>query len=381
MKKILYIWQTEYPWDIRVEKFVKSLSEFNEVHLLCRNTKKNKEEEFIEEDNYKIHRFPIKWSNKRYLSEPLHLNVFWRIFIENKIKEIKPNLIIVRNLPLAKLAIKLGKKYNIEVIFDNAENYPEFIRFFPRYDKKIFKLIDKMGYLENLENYCVNQSKVTINVIEENTDRIANKNINRDKMMEIYNVPPINEKFNSIEHEGINLCYIGALDDDNLRGTSDLIRAMALIEDKYKLFILGDGKERNKLEALVKDLKLENKVFFEGAIKYSEIKNYVSKYDIGVVPHRRTAMTDTTMANKIYEYMSWRLAVIATDAIPLKRFVNENKVGVIYESGNHIDLSEKIIELCKYNINEIRNTNYKLHIEKYNWEIESIKLLNLIKEK
>ena len=92
-------------------------------------------------------------------------------------------------------------------------------------------------------------------------------------------------------------------------------------------------------------------------------------------------MTDTTMANKIYEYMSWRLAVIATDAIPLKRFVNENKVGVIYESGNHIDLSEKIIELCKYNINEIRNTNYKLHIEKYNWEIESIKLLNLIKEK
>lgn len=381
MKKILYIWQTEYPWDIRVEKFVKSLSESNEVHLLCRNTKKNKEEEFVEKDNYKIHRFPIRWSGKRYLSEPLHLNILWKIFIENKIKEIEPNLIIVRNLPLAKLAMTLGKKYKIDVIFDNSENYPEFIRFFPRYDNKIFKLIDKFGYLEGLENYCVNKSKVTINVIEENTDRIANKNVNREKMMEIYNVPPINKNFTSVEHEGINLCYVGALDDDKLRGTSDLIRAMALIDNKYKLFILGDGKERNKLENLVKDLKLENKVFFEGNIKYSEIKNYVSKYDIGVVPHRRTAMTDTTMANKIYEYMSWRLGVITTDAIPLKRFINENKVGVVYESGNHIDLSEKIIGLCKCNINEIKNNNYKLHIEKYNWENESTKLLSLIEEK
>lgn len=381
MKKVLMIYQDDYPWDVRIEKFVKTLTEEYEVHLLCRNKTLRKETEKVSE-RFFIHRISKALSHNKILTEPIHLNFMWKSHIERNIKKLQPSLIIVRNLPLAKLGIKCAKKYNIPVIFDNAENYPEFIRFFSKYNRFPFIQLDKVGYFEKLEKYCIENSDVTINVIEENTERLRKNNVNGN-IIHVYNTPYYSksklELFDENKDE-YKLCYIGALDDDKLRGVSDIIKAMKYLDDKFKLFIIGDGVEKHNLEKLVYELKLCNKVKFLGRVEYSKIKDIAKMFDIGVVSHRKNNMTDTTMANKIYEYMSFGLCVISANAIPLEKFTKDNDIGLIYRSGDSEDLADKIKMSVKnrYTSNKQRKRRVQLYENRYNWEKDSDKLLKAI---
>lgn len=381
MKKVIILYQDDYPWDVRIEKFIKTFVNKYEVHLLCRNKGLNKELEKINE-RFFIHRIPKKLSKNKILTEPFHLNIIWKLYLERKVKEINPNLIVVRNLPLAKLGIKCGKKFNIPVIFDNAENYPEFIRFFSKYNRFPFIQLDKLGYFEKLEKYCVENSNVTINVIEENTDRLKKNNVGGN-IIHVYNTPYlVKNAIESIDEDRktYKLCYIGALDDDGLRGTSDIIKCMKYMDEKYKLYIIGDGPEKNALKILANEINVADKVEFLGRINYSEITKIAQKFDIGVVSHRKNNMTDTTMANKIYEYMSLGLCVISTNAIPLEKFTVENNIGLVYKSGDSEDLAEKIRLAVKkgYLSNNQRKKRIELYETIYNWSHDSRKLMNEI---
>ena len=52
------------------------------------------------------------------------------------------------------------------------------------------------------------------------------------------------------------------------------------------LEIVGDGSQKKKLEVLVRELSLENKVFFRAAILNSEVPSILEDLDIFVVPSR-----------------------------------------------------------------------------------------------
>lgn len=62
-----------------------------------------------------------------------------------------------------------------------------------------------------------------------------------------------------------------------------LIKAMAKLDD-VELKIIGEGSQRQELEKLVCDLKLDKKVSFLGFINNSEIGKYIRNADIFVLP-------------------------------------------------------------------------------------------------
>lgn len=374
MENILIIYQDVYPWDVRIEKFAKTLSKKYKVHILSRNNKKMPKFEELQKNIY-IHRFSNKIA--RVLTIPIHLNPFWYYFIENKIKKYKPKKLIVRNLPLAKLAIKLGSKYNVQVIFDNAENYPEYFSVFNKYNKKIiYRFLYKKKYFHNLEKYCVKNSDFVINVIEENTNRLLFLNNN---MENIYNVP-ILDIYNVYEKNNDNIvkiCYSGGLESDELRGVSDLVKAMKYLPINYELHIFGDGNDKDMLKNISPN---SNRIKFHGKINYNDLRKLLINFDIGIIPHKKSIMTDTTMANKIYEYISYGLAVVSSNADPLKRFTEQNDIGKVYKSGDVEDLAKKILDISKegYLENSRRKYRHNIYLEKYNWNIEEQKLLKII---
>ena len=383
MKTIILIYQAHYPWDVRIEKFLKALSDKYVVHLLTRNRKSSKKIERIN-DRIFIHRLGFEKNRKfDFLTTPIHLNPLWRIFLQRKIKQLRPSLIIVRDLPLAKLAIRKGMRFNIPVIFDNAENYPEFINTFPKYKNVLYKTLNGFKYFTKLEKYAVKHSSSTINVIEENTVRLR-AIYNNTNYLEIYNVPisdGIIEPSPTDYLQQINICYAGAVSDDNLRGVSDLIRASEYINYPHKIHVFGDGNEKVNLELLAKsNPKIKNNIIFHGSIEYSNLKSILINMDIGVVPHRKNKMTDTTMANKIYEYISYGMCIVSSNAIPLKRFTMDNKIGLVYDSGDYYDLAKKINEAYMLNLlkYEERLYRYRLFKNTYNWDVEKTKLLSLV---
>ncbi|WP_426710473.1 glycosyltransferase [Cetobacterium sp. SF1] len=61
------------------------------------------------------------------------------------------------------------------------------------------------------------------------------------------------------------ICYIGRV--EKVKGLEDLIEAYGKINVLEKLYIIGEGTEKTKLENLVKELKLEDRILFLGGKK------------------------------------------------------------------------------------------------------------------
>jgi hypothetical protein len=81
--KILYIWDADYPWDVRVEKICTSLMKNdNEVYITARNLKKLPEYENM--DCLHVYRLKSYRNNKiNYaLSFPAFFSPFWKRFID-----------------------------------------------------------------------------------------------------------------------------------------------------------------------------------------------------------------------------------------------------------------------------------------------------------
>src|SRR5207245_4432058 len=58
----------------------------------------------------------------------------------------------------------------------------------------------------------------------------------------------------------------------------------------------------------------------------------VQQADIGLIPHRVTAHTNSTIPNKLFEYMLLGKPVLATDMGPVRRVLEEVGCGLVYRS-------------------------------------------------
>ena len=114
---ILYIWDGDYPWDVRVEKICETLNtNGHSVHIAARNLKKRP---VVEELNgLIIHRLRTYTNDKlnAVFSFPAFFSPIWLKFLDQLVVENKIDVIIVRDLPMAIAGIKTGKRNNIPVV-------------------------------------------------------------------------------------------------------------------------------------------------------------------------------------------------------------------------------------------------------------------------
>jgi len=122
--KVLFVWKSPYPFEIRIKKICDALIKDGfDVYLLSSYDDENNHRENINGINVirKIQRGSI-------INLPFPRNPIWSSAINQIIKEINPDVIIVREIMLAESTALLGKKYSIPVIMDMAENYPACMR-------------------------------------------------------------------------------------------------------------------------------------------------------------------------------------------------------------------------------------------------------------
>jgi len=103
-----------------------------------------------------------------------------------------------------------------------------------------------------------------------------------------------------------NICFVGRLEEQ--KGLEYLIKAMDIIRSKendVKLFIVGEGKQRDTLEDLCKKLKLKNHIIFVGSS--DDVLAYYQNARVFVLPSISEGMPLTLL-----EAMSCGLPVIAT---------------------------------------------------------------------
>jgi glycosyltransferase involved in cell wall biosynthesis len=120
------------------------------------------------------------------------------------------------------------------------------------------------------------------------------------------------------------------------------LNALALLKDtpgcpSFHAVILGEGPERPSLEALSRQLGLDSRVHFQGAV--TNASYYLQQVDIGVLCSDREGLS-----NAILEYMAAGLPVVATSVGGTPELVDQSN-GACTPAGDSAALARALVSL------------------------------------
>lgn len=136
--------------------------------------------------------------------------------------------------------------------------------------------------------------------------------------------------------------FVGSL--TGYEGLRELILAVKeLVKSGLEivLIIVGDGKERVKLEKLAKS----KNIIFTGRVPFSEVQKYYSVFHICPLPRNDYEVCRYVPPLKILEAMAMKKAVIVSDVDPLLEIVKDGVTGLVCKADDKESLKESIKSL------------------------------------
>lgn len=112
--------------------------------------------------------------------------------------------------------------------------------------------------------------------------------------------------------------------------------------ERIKYVIYGDGNERNELEVLVKDKKLNNIVTFKGKIPYGQVPDALNEFDIFL---GTSVMDSESFGVAIVEAMACEVPVIVTDVDGFSEVVDKGKCGLIVKREDYKAMAQEMYNL------------------------------------
>jgi len=385
--KIALIWKNDYPWDIRVEKITNALHEAgHEVYLLCGNKKQLKTEEVIGGVNIvRLPCVPNRFINS-LISLPFHFNPFWLKMAGETVRNKGIELVIVRDLPLVSIGIYLKKRFHIPLILDMAENYPAM--YWDRIEKGGWTAIKNWfvknpHLMEYAEKRAIVESDHIFVVVEESAQRLIANGADSAKISIVSNTPDLRNFSNGSpreNHSHVQLVYVGFI---QARGLDIIVESLGRIRDvgiPVKFVVIGDGHYLNQLKLIAKQHQVEHLTEFKGWVKSALIPAYIHESDIGVIPHKKNPHSDTTVPNKLFDYMACAKPVIVSNARPLQRIVEEERCGMVFSAGSVESFTEALRQI-------LRNPTAAMEMgrngaaavkRRYNWGYDSAVLRRVV---
>lgn len=161
------------------------------------------------------------------------------------------------------------------------------------------------------------------------------------------------------------ILFVGTLRP--VKGIRYLIEAMRLIKDKNestKLFLVGDGEEREYLKNLVKGLILEECVRFIGKLPNEKVPECMVASDVFVLPSLSEGFPVV-----ILEAMASGLPIISTKVTGLLEIVKDGKNGILVESKSPDEIAEKVLLILGDDeLREKISENNREEAKRYSWD-------------
>jgi glycosyltransferase involved in cell wall biosynthesis len=150
---------------------------------------------------------------------------------------------------------------------------------------------------------------------------------------------------------------------------------------RFAFVVVGDGPVRTALEAQTARLGLGGQVRFPGYVDHGRLPDLISNATLGLLPFRACEHIQSTLANKLFEYMALGLPVIASDAPPMERVLRETGAGLCFRSDDPADLARVIEELAADEAarKQKAEAGRRAAAQKYHWEIDACRLLDVLK--
>lgn len=290
-----------------------------------------------------------------------------------KAKQIKADLYIAHNLGALPIVAKASKKFKSLAAFD-AEDYYRGISTTNSWYHRAG--IEMENYYLPMVNYITAASPL---IGEKYEELFTNKDIL--VINNVFNKKYLQNKV-TINNEKLHLFWFSQFLGPS-RGIEIVIEAINLLQEyDIELHLLGKCSESYK-KSLTNISSKPNKLHFIPPVDLEQIFIIAGKYDIGLateIPYNENR--NICLTNKLFSYLTAGNCIIASDTLAQKQFMLENPdIGFVYLNNDAKSLAKKLEIL--YNdrslLNNFKKNALQLAEKKYNWEIESVKLLNKIK--
>lgn len=356
---VLYLWDADYPWDVRVEKICQSLTRHGHVvHIAARNLGRRATYELA--DNLHIHRLkPLDNDRLNYaLSFPAFFNPRWGRLLDSIITNHDIDLVIVRDLPMAIAGIRAGRRHGLPTLFDMAEDYVAMIWNVWKHKRwSPLNLAVRNPYLAKLvERYTLPRVDHTLVVIEEAIDVVRRAGGDPDAVTIVGNTPRLDE-YTSCENRvppdlaadmdgRFTVIYTGGVKlERGLKVALDAIEQLVPTMPDLLFVVVGTGHSLDELKQVATHKRLNDHVRWTGWVDHKDMLGYIKLANVGVIPNFASDHTNRTIPNKLFDYMAFGIPVVASDAIPMKRIIDQTRCGTTFASGNAPDLARAISEV------------------------------------
>jgi glycosyltransferase involved in cell wall biosynthesis len=169
------------------------------------------------------------------------------------------------------------------------------------------------------------------------------------------------------EELGLNcfiLGYVGVL-----REWIDLEPIFSILNElnnEIKMVIVGKEGRFKENKELAKKYGLEDRVIFTGMVPYSQVPKYISAMDICLMPFRKSAVSESAVPLKLFEYMACEKPIISTRLSGIEKVAQDK---ILYAS-NKEEYKAKITTLFEDDIlrKKMGMEGRRFVEENYDWE-------------
>ena len=272
-------------------------------------------------------------------------------------------------IPIGLKLKRLGKK----VFFDAHEDAPEqmlskhYLNYYSRW------VISKL--LKSYENYAFPKFDGLITATPFIKNKLIKLNANTTN---INNYPIVGELSNCDSKSKIrsnSICYIGNI--DTIRGINELVKSLEFIDEKIELKLAGPYSSNN-IRSSLKELPGWRNIKEYGLVSRRDVANIFNQCFAGIVTFHDYPNHRNAQPNKIFEYMSAGLPVIASDFPLWRKILNDNSCGILVDPEDPEDIARAInyLFLNQEEAREMGGNGREAISEKYNWGFETEKLIN-----
>jgi glycosyltransferase involved in cell wall biosynthesis len=265
------------------------------------------------------------------------------------------------------------KKCNKKVIFDAHEDFPGQIlgkHYIPLFLRKLISFAARIT-----ENLLLPKADAIITAVESNSIKM---NRLSKIIVTLNNYPILNEFADSVPHDYSkkNICYIGSI--SLLRGIKEAISAAYI--SNTRLFLAGPFSPPELEKEMAKTAGWNNVEYF-GFSDRTKIIGILAESSVGLATIHNSENFILNPVTKIFEYMAAGLPVIASDFPLWKTIVEGNNCGLCVNPLNPDEIAGAISFILSNpdRAREMGANGRKAFLEKYNWETEKQKLIDLYK--
>ena len=355
--RIGMILDKSFPPDPRVENEARVLMDAgHELFLFCLDYKGRTSKESyegIEVRRYGSSSFEYRMSALAYTVPVYAMMLKGRI--RRFLRENQIDVMHVHDMVIADAARKANRPLKLPMVLDLHENRPEIMAHYPHLNKYPGKYIVSINKWKKKEASFARIYDQTIVVTDQARKELCERaGVPENKAIvmpntvrpEFFNEAVIEDSISKKFSDHFCLLYLG--DTGIRRGLLTAIEGIGLLRDRIpeaKLVIVGANTTDAVLQEKVGELGLEDYVSFEGWQNEDLFPSYLVGADICISPLYRNPHHDTTLANKLFQYMGFSKPILASDVLAQADILRRSGSGLTHRAEDAEDFAEKCMEL------------------------------------